>query len=69
MESFLRVAKNIKVLLTSLLKLPPVKNLHSALAVGLFIGRNFSPSQNNNSLMTLPSIYTLRDENYSRINQ
>ena len=37
--------------------------------MGLGVGRNFIPSQKNNGLMPLPPIYTLRDENCSRLNR
>ena len=35
--------------------------------MGLEIGGTFSPSQKNNGLMPLPTVYSLRDENLFRI--
>ena len=67
-EAFSRATEKSKVLLTSFLKLPPVKVLQFYLSVGLGIGINFRSSQKNNGLMRLPPVYTLRDENYFRLN-
>ena len=67
-EEFSRAAVQSKVLLTSYLKLPPVKALKFSLAVGLGIGRTVIPNQKNNSLMPLHPVYTLRYENLFRLN-
>ena len=67
-EAFSRAIEQSKVLLTSLLKLPPVKALKFSVAVELGIGRTVIPSQNNNGLTALPNVYTLRDENIFRLN-
>ena len=66
-EKISRAAEKSKVLLTSFLKLPPVKVLQFYLSGGLGIGINFCSIQKNNGLMPLPSVYTLRDENYFRL--
>ena len=68
MEALSRSEEQIKVLLTSFLKLPHVNTLQFELAMGLGIGRTLSPSQNNNGLMNLSPVYKLRDENYFRLN-
>ena len=54
--------------LTSLSKLTPIKALQFALEVELWMGRTVSPSQNNNGLTPLPTVYTLRDKNIFRLN-
>ena len=56
------------MLLTSFLKLSPVKDFQFALAVVLGVGRTVTPSQKNNGLTPLSTIYTLRDENLFRLN-
>ena len=67
-ETFSRATDKSNMLLTSFLKLPPVKALIFLLAVGLCIGRTISSSQKNNGLMTLHPIYIFRYDNYFRIN-
>ena len=67
-EAISRTAEKSKMLLTYLLKLPPVKALNISLAVGLGIGRTIRHSHNNNGLMPLPNVYTLRDEDLFRLN-
>ena len=67
-EAFSREAEKSKVLLTSFLKLPPVKDLQFALEVGLGIGITVIPSQNNNGITPLPPVYTLSDENLFILN-
>ena len=67
-ESFSRELEKSKVLLNSFLKLPPVKALQFALALGLGIGRTVSPSHKNKGLTPLPPVYTLKDDNIFRIN-
>ena len=62
-EVFSKAEDKIKVLLTSFFKLPPVKVFQFTFAVGLVIGRTFSPSQNNNGLMPLPPVYVFMGEN------
>ena len=65
---FSRAEDQSKVLSTYFLRLPPVKDLQFALAVGLEFGRTINPIQKNNGLTPLPTIYTLRDENLFRLN-
>ena len=67
MEAFSRAAEQSKAFLTYFLKLPPVKTLKFSFAVVLGIGRTFRSGQKNNGLMTLPPVYTLRDENSFRL--
>ena len=56
------------MLLTSFLKLPPVKVFQFALAVELGNERTSSPSQNNTGLTTLPPVYKMRDDNLFMLN-
>ena len=56
------------MLLTYFLKLPPVKYLLCDLSVVLGTGRTFSSSHNNNDLMPLHSVYTLRYDNSFMLN-
>ena len=67
-KAFLRAADKSKVMLTSFLRLTPVKDLQFALVVVLCIGRTVRPSQKNNSIAPLPPVYTFRDENLFRVN-
>ena len=68
-EYFSMVVEKSKVLLTYFLKLTPVKALQFTLVVGLRIVRTISPSQkNNNGIMPLPPVYTLRYENLFMLN-
>ena len=62
-----RAVEKSRVFLTSFLKLPLIKDFKFSLAVGLGIERTVSPSQNNNGLTPLPTIYTLRDDNLYRL--
>ena len=68
MESFSRAVDQSNVLLTYLLRLTVVNDLQFSLEVGLGIWRTFRSSQNNIALILLPPIYTLRYENFFRIN-
>ena len=67
-EAFSRAADQSKAFLTSLLKLPPVKDFRFALAVGLGIRITVSPSKKNNCLTPLPPVYTLGVKNLFSLN-
>ena len=56
------------VLLTSFLKLPPVKDFNFYFAAVLEIGITGNPSQKNNGLTPLPPVYTLRGDNSFSLN-
>ena len=68
MEVFSRATEQSKVFFISLFKLPPVKALYFTLELGLGIRRIFRYSHNNNGIMPIPPVYTLRDENSFMLN-